>query len=321
MTLFNQAEEYFLQLQQQIREALEEFEDSTASFVQDEWQSRLGSGCSNVLEGGKVWEKAGVNFSTIASTKLPPAASSRNPQLAGKPYKACGISIVIHPLNPYVPTSHANLRIFSLDDAEHNTSSSTEKAANGWWFGGGFDLTPYYIEEEDCIFWHQAAKDVCDKFDKNLYGELKKNCDDYFYLPHRNETRGIGGLFFDDFNRWDAQRCLEFVKEVGQCYVDTYIALTQRRLRVNSGNNSGENFSKKERDFQLYRRGRYVEFNLLYDRGTLFGLQSGGRSESILMSLPPLVRWQYKHDSSEDSTAKDSDEAVLQKFLQKKNWL
>ncbi len=360
MTLFNQAEEYFLQLQQQIREALEEFEDSTASFVQDDWQSRLGSGCSNVLEGGKVWEKAGVNFSTIASTNLPPAASSRNPQLAGKPYKACGISIVIHPLNPYVPTSHANLRIFSLDDAEHNTSPSTEKVANGWWFGGGFDLTPYYIEEEDCIFWHQAAKDVCDKFDENLYGELKKNCDDYFYLPHRNETRGIGGLFFDDFNRWDAQRCLEFVKEVGQCYVDTYIALTQRCLRVNagkdSGKDSGENFSKKERDFQLYRRGRYVEFNLLYDRGTLFGLQSGGRSESILMSLPPLVRWQYKRDSSEDSAAKDnaakdsaakdsaakdsaakdsaakdsaakdsaakdSDEAALQKILQKRDWL
>ena len=316
MTLFNQAEEYFLQLQQQIREALEEFEDSTTSFVQDEWQSRLGHGCSNILEGGKVWEKAGINFSTIASAKLPPAASSRNPQLAGKPYKACGISIVIHPLNPYVPTSHANLRIFSLDDAEHNASPSAEKATNGWWFGGGFDLTPYYIEEEDCIFWHQAAKDICDKFDKNLYGELKKNCDDYFYLPHRNETRGIGGLFFDDFNRWDAQRCLEFVKEIGQCYVNTYIALTQRRLRVNLGKDSGENFGKKEREFQLYRRGRYVEFNLLYDRGTLFGLQSGGRSESILMSLPPLVRWKYKRDSS-----KDNDEATLQKFLQKRDWL
>lgn len=326
MRLFNQAEVYFIQLQKQLSAVLQQLEQETETtdrgsgkvqkFVSDKWQSSLGQGCSNILQNGTVLEKAGVNFSSIASTSLPLAASSRNPHLAGKPYKACGISVVVHPYNPYVPASHANLRIFTLNPQTakqkskrlSKQSNEQSKKVKDWWFGGGIDLTPYYIQEEDCILWHKKIKAVCDKFEKGLYGELKKNCDDYFYLPHRQETRGVGGIFFDDFNRWDEETHLNFMKEVGECYLDTYTNIIKNNMYVP--------FGKKQRNFQLQRRGRYVEFNLLYDRGTLFGLQSGGRTESILMSLPPLARWDYSYN-----LAVKSEEGKLKKLLQKRDWL
>lgn len=295
--LFNNAKQFFKELQQQMCAELSQVEvahsrisqgkSSPQTFVCDEWQSKLGRGSTNILENGKVWEKAGVAFSEIANTKLPATASTRNINLTNKPYRACGISIVIHPHNPYVPTSHANLRMFVIDDADASADSKN------WWFGGGFDLTPYYISEKDCVTWHQAAKDLCDKYDRGLHTHLKRNCDEYFYLPHRQESRGIGGIFFDDFNLWDKDRCLSFVRDVGECYKDTYMAMANR-LRTNE-------FGMRERNFQLHRRGRYVEFNLLHDRGTLFGIQSGGRTDSILMSLPPKVSWNYKPVFAADS--------------------
>lgn len=300
--LFEQAKQFFTELQQQMCAELEKLEtahqednprgdnprgDNPAqTFTKDEWQSKLGRGSTNMLQGGALWEKAGVAFSEIASDKLPPTASQRNQHLANKPYQACGISIVIHPRNPYVPTSHANLRMFAVD-AE---GKDDEK---NWWFGGGFDLTPYYIEQEDCDMWHGAAKQTCDEYDKDLHQQLKQNCDEYFYLPHRQEARGIGGIFFDDLNLWEADRCLAFVKSVGGCYKDTYLAMADK-LR-------NKEYGARETEFQQQRRGRYVEFNLLHDRGTLFGIQSGGRTESILMSLPPRVSWDYKRSYPGDS--------------------
>lgn len=304
--LFTQAKQSFKELQQQMCAELSRLEPSEQEFIGDEWRSKLGQGSTNIMEGGELWEKAGVAFSEISGAKLPSAASARNVHLADKPYNACGISIVIHPRNPYVPTSHANLRIFTIDD-EHSKDSKSSKSKDNtksWWFGGGFDLTPYYIEKDDCELWHQAAKNMCDKFDKDLYAQLKQNCEEYFYLPHRQESRGIGGIFFDDFNPWEPTRCLDFVQQVGECYKDTYKEIAQRLMT--------KKFGDRERNFQLHRRGRYVEFNLLYDRGTLFGIQSGGRSESILMSLPPQVRWSYR-----PKFAKDSPEGQLIAMLQR----
>ena len=287
--LFEQACASFQRLQQEICAEFAALETSAKEFHADEWSSKLGQGHTNVLEGGQLWEKVGVAFSKVSAAKLPASATERNPQLAGKQFQASGLSIVAHPLNPHVPTSHCNIRVFVVDD-------------KNWWFGGGFDLTPYYISDEDCAAWHKAAQAACDKFDPKLYPELKQNCDDYFYLPHRKEARGIGGIFFDDFCPWGYQRCLEFALEVGGSYKDAYAALAKKLM--------GKEYGDREREFQLYRRGRYVEFNLLYDRGTLFGIQSGGRTESILMSLPPAVSWSYNR-----SFAADSPEGRLSKLL------
>ncbi len=286
------------QLQTQICAVLEEQEPS-ARFVADVWQSRLGTGESRVLKQGRVFEQAGVNFSHVRADSLPASASARRPELAGVPFEAMGVSLVIHPLNPYVPTSHANVRFFVAYPPEGEPV---------WWFGGGFDLTPFYPFDEDIVHWHQTAKTVCDHFSDGLYQEYKTWCDDYFYLKHREEARGIGGLFFDDMNRWDFDTCLDFIRQIGQAYMDAYVPIVVRRKATPYG--------ERERQFQLYRRGRYVEFNLVWDRGTHFGLQSGGRTESILMSMPPLVRFEYAYEPEEGSA-----EARLAEYLKPRDWL
>ncbi|MEW8321340.1 MAG: oxygen-dependent coproporphyrinogen oxidase [Candidatus Thiodiazotropha taylori] len=294
---------YLLKLQQTICGALEQ-EDGGAVFLQDSWQrepgERLGGGgISAVLQAGEVFEQAGVNFSHVSGSQLPGSATAHRPELAGRAFEAMGLSLVIHPNNPYVPTSHANVRFFIAEK---------EGEAPVWWFGGGFDLTPYYGFDEDCRTWHQVAKKACQPFGEDVYSRYKKWCDDYFYLKHRQEPRGIGGLFFDDLNAWGFSKSFEFMKSVGDHYLAAYLPIVQQRRDTPYG--------ERERDFQLYRRGRYVEFNLVYDRGTLFGLQSGGRTESILMSLPPLVRWQY------DWTPQaGSEEARLyEHYLKPKDW-
>ncbi|MEW8281272.1 MAG: oxygen-dependent coproporphyrinogen oxidase [Candidatus Thiodiazotropha taylori] len=294
---------YLLKLQQTICGALEQ-EDGGAVFFQDSWQrepgERLGGGgISAVLQAGEVFEQAGVNFSHVSGSQLPGSATAHRPELAGRAFEAMGLSLVIHPNNPYVPTSHANVRFFIAEK---------EGEAPVWWFGGGFDLTPYYGFDEDCRAWHQVAKKACQPFGEDVYSRYKKWCDDYFYLKHRQEPRGIGGLFFDDLNAWGFSKSFDFMQSVGDHYLAAYLPIVQRRRDTP--------FGERERDFQLYRRGRYVEFNLVYDRGTLFGLQSGGRTESILMSLPPLVRWQY------DWTPQaGSEEARLyEHYLKSKDW-
>ncbi|MEW8623024.1 MAG: oxygen-dependent coproporphyrinogen oxidase, partial [Candidatus Thiodiazotropha endolucinida] len=275
-----QVKEYLLQLQQTICCALEE-EDGKARFFQDSWQREPGAhlgggGISAVLQEGEVFEQAGVNFSHVTGDQLPGSATAHRPELAGRAFEAMGVSLVIHPNNPYVPTSHANIRFFIAEKAHQ---------APVWWFGGGFDLTPYYGNDEDCRHWHKIANLACRPFGEDVYAKYKAWCDDYFYLKHRQEPRGIGGLFFDDLNEWEFEKCFDFMQSVGDHYLLAYMPIVKRRRDTEYG--------ERERNFQLYRRGRYVEFNLVYDRGTLFGLQSGGRTESILMSLPPLVRWQY----------------------------
>ncbi|MEW8438877.1 MAG: oxygen-dependent coproporphyrinogen oxidase [Candidatus Thiodiazotropha taylori] len=294
---------YLLKLQQTICGALEQ-EDGGAVFLQDSWQrepgERLGGGgISAVLQAGEVFEQAGVNFSHVSGSQLPGSATAHRPELAGRAFEAMGLSLVIHPNNPYVPTSHANVRFFIAEK---------EGEAPVWWFGGGFDLTPYYGFDEDCRAWHQVAKKACQPFGEDVYSRYKKWCDDYFYLKHRQEPRGIGGLFFDDLNAWGFSKSFDFMQSVGDHYLAAYLPIVQRRRDTP--------FGERERNFQLYRRGRYVEFNLVYDRGTLFGLQSGGRTESILMSLPPLVRWQY------DWTPQaGSEEARLyEHYLKPKDW-
>ena len=251
--------------------------DGRATFEEDLWtRPEGGGGRTRVLAGGAVFEQAGVNFSLVTGASLPPAATARRPELAGRRFRAMGVSLVVHPANPYVPTSHANVRLFVAEkDGE----------APVWWFGGGFDLTPYYGFEEDAIAWHRAARDACAPYGEDVYPRFKQWCDEYFYLKHRDEHRGIGGLFFDDLNEWPFARCFAFIQAVGHAYIDAYAPIVERRRDTPYG--------ERERDFQLYRRGRYVEFNLVYDRGTIFGLQTGGRTESILMSLPPNVRWRY----------------------------
>jgi coproporphyrinogen III oxidase len=281
---------YFLSLQNKICDAVEK-EDGAQKFIEDNWES----GKTRVLSDGPVIERAGVNFSHVTGTNLPPTATAQRPELIGKHFQALGVSLVIHPRNPYVPTVHMNLRFFM--------------AENNWWFGGGFDLTPYYGFAEDCKHWHQTAKAACDPFGAEVYSRYKKWCDEYFYLKHRQEPRGIGGLFFDDVNQWDFGRCFEFIKSVGDHFLTAYLPILQRRKNMSYG--------ERERDFQNYRRGRYVEFNLVYDRGTLFGLQSGGRTESILMSLPPQVQWRYNW-----CPEKNSAEAELyEKFLIHREWV
>jgi len=297
----NLVKSYFMDLQDRICRQLQEA-DGGAEFVEDSWQREGsgGGGRTRILTNGAVFEQGGVNFSLVTGDNLPPSATSNRPELAGRHFEALGVSLVIHPHNPYIPTSHANVRFFIAEK---------EGEAPIWWFGGGYDLTPYYGFEEDVVAWHQTAKQACDPFGDTVYNEFKQWCDDYFYLKHRNEPRGVGGLFFDDLNDGGFDHCFELMKSIGNSYTKAYLPIVEKRKVVA--------FGEKERDFQLYRRGRYVEFNLVYDRGTLFGLQSGGRTESILMSLPPLVKWQYNWQPETESAEDD----LYQRFLKPRNWI
>jgi len=291
---------YLLGLQKNICSRLEGV-DGEAAFVEDAWERpEGGGGISRVITEGRVFEKGGVNFSHVTGATMPASATAHRPHLAGAPWEAMGVSLVIHPGNPYVPTSHANVRFFMATPPD---------AEPVYWFGGGYDLTPYYGFEEDCVHWHRTARDACAPFGDDLYSRFKNWCDNYFYLKHRNEPRGVGGLFFDDHNTGDFQKDFALMQAVGNSYIEAYEPIVRRRM--------DQSWGERERDFQLYRRGRYVEFNLVYDRGTLFGLQSGGRTESILMSLPPLVRWDYNRVPEPGS-----EEARLTEFfLTGRNWL
>jgi coproporphyrinogen III oxidase len=290
---------FFKSLQDKICDAVSKT-DGAGSFFEDNWQRQAGGGGrTRVMTNGSVIEQGGVNFSVVSGDKLPPTATAQRPELAGRTWQACGVSLVIHPKNPHIPTAHANVRFFIAEKAG-------EKPV--WWFGGGFDLTPFYPKDDDIKYWHQTAHNLCKPFGDNVYNEHKKWCDDYFYLKHRDETRGVGGLFFDDLNEWDFASCFNYVKAVGQGFIDAYLPIMERR--------KAQTYGDAERQFQLYRRGRYVEFNLVFDRGTLFGLQSGGRTESILMSMPPLARWEYNFKAEEDSP-----EAKLNDYLKPQDWL
>ena len=292
---------YLLQLQDNICSQLEAA-DGSGRFVEDAWQREAGGGGrTRVLEQGDVFEQAGVNFSHVFGNRLPPSATAARPELEGRDFQALGLSLVIHPRNPYVPTSHANVRFFIANKPDDDTDSV-------WWFGGGYDLTPYYPNLQDVVHWHQTAADACKPFGDDVYAEYKKCCDDYFYLKHRNETRGVGGLFFDDLNQWGFERSFAFMQAVGDSYLPAYLPIVERRKH--------RGYGEQQRAFQLYRRGRYVEFNLVYDRGTLFGLQSGGRTESILMSLPPVVNWRYNYHPESGSA-----EAELANYLKPTDWL
>ncbi len=291
---------YLLDLQDRICQALAA-EDGGAEFIEDSWtRAEGGGGRSRVLINGAVIEKGGVNFSHVYGTQMPASATAHRPELAGRAFEAMGVSLVIHPHNPYVPTSHANVRFFIAEK---------EGAAPVWWFGGGYDLTPYYGNEADVVHWHQTAKNACDPLGEHLYPRFKKWCDEYFYLKHRDEARGVGGLFFDDYNAESFAHSFALMRAVGDSYVPAYQPIVNAR--------KGMAFTERERDFQLYRRGRYVEFNLVYDRGTLFGLQTGGRTESILMSLPPLVRWEYNWQPD----AGTAEAQLYEKFLPHRDWL
>lgn len=291
--------EYLLGLQQNICAALEQ-EDGASKFIVDEWaREQGGGGRSCILPHGQVFESAGINFSHVFGAGLPTSATAQRPELAGRTFQAMGVSLVMHPHNPYVPTSHANVRFFIAE-------KPGEKPV--WWFGGGFDLTPYYAFEEDVIHWHQQAKHACAAFGDDVHAKYKKWCDEYFYLKHRDEPRGIGGLFFDDLNEWGFEKSFAFMQSIGDHYLKAYLPIVQKRKNISYG--------ERERDFQLYRRGRYVEFNLVYDRGTLFGLQSGGRTESILMSMPPLVKWRYDWQPE----AGTPEAKLYEKFLIKRDW-
>jgi len=295
-----QVKSYLLQLQDSICAELAE-EDGSIDFITDEWQRpEGGGGRSRVLTEGAVFERAGVNFSHVHGANLPPSATASRPELAGRSFQAMGVSLVIHPRNPYVPTSHANVRMFVAEKGGEEPI---------WWFGGGYDLTPYYGNREDCVSWHQVAADACKPFGGEVYPRFKKWCDDYFYLKHRDEPRGVGGLFFDDLNEWDFATSFAFLRAVGDSYIAAYRPIVARR--------KDQGYGDRERQFQLYRRGRYVEFNLVYDRGTLFGLQSNGRTEAILMSLPPLVRWEYAYEPEPGSPEAE----LTEYYLQDRDWL
>ena len=292
--------DYLLDLQDRICEELAA-EDGGGEFREDAWdREQGGGGRSRVMENGTVIEKGGVNFSHVFGSQLPPSATAARPELAGRSFQAMGVSLVIHPKNPYVPTSHANVRFFVAEK---------EGEPPVWWFGGGFDLTPYYGFEEDVTQWHRTAKAACDPFGDDIYPEFKRWCDDYFHLKHRDEPRGVGGLFFDDLNRFDFDTSFALMRSVGDAYVKAYRPIMASR--------KGLAYGERERNFQLYRRGRYVEFNLVFDRGTIFGLQSGGRTESILMSLPPLVRWDYDWHPEPGS----AEAELYDKFLIQREWL
>lgn len=291
---------YLTRLQASIASELEHI-DGKEKFESDEWQrDGGGGGHSMVLRDGAVFEQAGVNYSEVHGDNLPASASAHRPELAGRRFRALGVSLVVHPDNPYVPTSHANVRFFCADKSNQEPI---------WWFGGGFDLTPYYGFSEDCKHWHRIAKQACDPFGTERYAQYKKWCDEYFYLKHRSEPRGIGGLFFDDLNQPDFEQAFAFMRSIGDHYLPAYAPIVERR--------KNEAYGEREKSFQWYRRGRYVEFNLVYDRGTLFGLQSGGRSESVLMSLPPVVNWRYNYLPNPGSPEAE----LTEYFLTARDWL
>ncbi|AND70155.1 coproporphyrinogen III oxidase [Dyella thiooxydans] len=293
------AEAFLRELQDRICAAVETA-DGGARFVEDAWtREGGGGGRTRVLRDGAVFEQAGVNFSRVHGDRLPPSATAHRPELAGGSFVAAGVSLVLHPKNPYVPTTHANVRYFE---------ASKPGVEPVWWFGGGFDLTPFYPFDEDVAHWHTVARDLCTPFGGDVYPRYKRWCDEYFFLKHRGETRGVGGLFYDDLNEGGFEHCFDFTRAVGQGFLDAYLPIVARRRHTPYG--------ERERQFQLYRRGRYVEFNLVYDRGTLFGLQSGGRTESILMSLPPQVRFEYAYQPEAGSA-----EARLADYLKPRDWL
>ena len=297
----NAVKEFLLALQADICSSLEAM-DPTADFKTDRWdREKGGSGISRVISDGEVFEKGGVNFSHVFGDAMPASATATRPDLAGRAWQAMGVSLVIHPRNPFVPTSHANFRMFVADK---------EGEESAWWFGGGYDLTPYYGIEEDCIHWHQQAKNACQEFGEDYYLQFKKQCDDYFQITHRQEPRGIGGLFFDDFNELGFEKSFAFIKSMANSYLDAYVPIVEKR--------KDNAYTDHHKQFQEYRRGRYAEFNLVYDRGTLFGLQSGvGRTESILMSLPPVVRWIYDWHADKGS----EEERLTSEFLKPRDWV
>lgn len=299
-----EVQQYLLALQKDICQQLAE-EDGEKDFIVDEWKRpQGGGGLTRVMENGAIIEKGGVNYSYVEGTNMPASATAHRPELAGRSFKAMGVSLVIHPQNPHAPTSHMNVRFFIAEK---------EGEEPIWWFGGGFDLTPYYADKDDCVFWHQQAKAACDPSGAEVYDKYKQWCDEYFYLKHRDEHRGIGGLFFDDLNSeqtgWDFEQCFAFMKSVGDHYIKAYRPILAKQ--------KNKPFTEAERDFQLYRRGRYVEFNLVWDRGTLFGLQTGGRTESILMSLPSEVRWRYNWQPEAGSREAE----LTEYYLKPKDWL
>lgn len=290
---------FFMALQDEICQKFEKI-DGRATFQEDAWTREAGGGGrSRVIRNGAMFEQGGVNFSHVYGESLPASATAHRPELAGRSFHALGVSIVMHPENPYLPTSHANVRFFLAEKPG---------ADPVWWFGGGFDLTPYYPFEEDAIHWHNTAKSLCLPFGDDIYPRYKKWCDDYFFLKHRNEARGIGGLFYDDLNQPDFQTCFKFTEAVAKGYLEAYLPILEKRRALEWGT--------REREFQLYRRGRYVEFNLVWDRGTLFGLQTGGRAESILMSMPPLARWEYAYEPDPDSP----EARLTRDFLPSREW-
>ena len=298
MSNIDTVSEYLVSLQNRLCAELESL-DGQAEFARDNWKRPAGGGGeSRVLANGAVFEQAGVSFSHVFGTQMPPSATKNRPELAGKAFQAVGVSLVLHPRNPYVPTTHANFRFFTAGERKPV-----------WWFGGGFDLTPYYPFHDDVVHWHRVAKSICDPFGEDLYPRYKQWCDEYFYLKHRNEPRGVGGLFFDDLNDQGFDKSFEFVRAAGDGFLKAYKPIVEKRV--------SHPYGQRQRDFQLYRRGRYVEFNLIYDRGTLFGLQSGGRTESILMSLPPQVRWAYNWRPEPGSP----EEILYTDFLQARDWL
>lgn len=298
--MIEQVKKYLIDLQQTICSEIELL-DGGSVFEQDYWSrdDQRGNGVTCIISNGNVFEKGGVNFSIIRGDKMPKSATALRPELEGRQYTALGVSLVLHPDNPFIPTAHANVRFFVAEEQGKDPI---------WWFGGGFDLTPYYGFDEDSVHWHETAKKACIPFGEDVYPKYKKWCDDYFYLTHRNEQRGIGGLFFDDLNG-DFEKCFDFMKSVGSHFTEAYIPIAKKRMNTT--------FSEKEKDFQLYRRGRYVEFNLIYDRGTLFGLQSGGRTESILMSLPPKTQWSYQYKIEPGS----EEEKLTSYFLKPRDWV
>ena len=298
-TNIDEVKAWLLALQDNICDALTAI-DGKATFIEDAWQREAGSeGRTRVIAEGNVFEKGGVNFSHVMGASLPPSASAKRPELAGRSFQAMGVSLVLHPENPMIPTSHMNVRFFIAE------SPGKEPV---WWFGGGYDLTPYYGFNEDCISWHQTARAACEPFGEDVYPWMKQWCDDYFFLKHRNEPRGVGGLFFDDLNDRPFNECFDVCRAVGESYIDAYLPIVKRRKMMT--------YSKEQKDFQCYRRGRYVEFNLVYDRGTIFGLQSGGRTESILMSLPPEVHWQYNYQPEPGS----EEARLYEYYLKPRDW-
>jgi coproporphyrinogen III oxidase len=291
---------YLRGLHNRICDAIETI-DGKAKFQRDAWNRPGGGGGeSRVLRDGALFEQAGIGFSHVMGDQLPPSATAQRPEMAGASWEATGISLVFHPRNPYIPTTHANVRFFI---------ANKPGMAPAWWFGGGFDLTPFYPIDEDVLHWHRVAQQACAPFGDDVYARYKDWCDKYFFLKHRNETRGIGGLFFDDLHEWGFDKCFAFQQSVGDKFLDAYLPIVERRKAMEYG--------ERERQFQLYRRGRYVEFNLVYDRGTLFGLQSNGRTESILMSMPPLVRWEYNWQPPVNSP----EENLYKNYLRPRDWL